>query len=142
MTLLQQRLQELIEEFDELDDGFSRYAYLVELASLLPPYPEELRTDDHLVQSCQSRVWLAPREEKGAFYFDADSDTLIIKGILLVLSDLLCGLPVSQAAELDLDILTSIGLRQEFSDQRQKGIAAAISILKEAARSFHSTGPA
>ena len=105
MGSVRQRLEGLNAEFAELTDSFDRYSYLVELAALLPAYPDELRDEAHLVRGCQSHVWLSTYERDGLFYFDGDSDTLILKGILLLFQDLLCGLPAEQAAGADLDLL-------------------------------------
>lgn len=138
MTMIQKNLQQLQAEFSEFEDGFERYAYLVELAALLPPYPEDQRTPAHLVQGCQSQVWLAPYTRDGKFYFDADSDTLIIKGVLLILRDLLHGIPLQDAVVITSDVLTLLGIAGSFSDTRQKGIAAAITMLKEAAQKYAS----
>lgn len=136
MAALQAHLQQLKEEFSEFEDGFERYAYLVELASLLPPYPEQYRTAEHLVRGCQSQVWLHAYTAGGAFFFHGDSDTLIIKGVLLVLQDLLCGVPLSEVSGLHLDVLLELGLVDSFSDTRQKGIGAALAILRTAAQAF------
>ena len=72
----------LIREFQELGDGFEQYAYLIELAALLPPMAPEEKTEERLVRGCQSHVWLALRSENGRFYATADSDTFIVKGVL------------------------------------------------------------
>lgn len=140
MPTIQENLQQLKEEFSEFEDGFERYVYLVELASLLPPYPEDKRTAEHLVRGCQSQVWLHSYSRDGVFYFDADSDTLIIKGILLVLQDLLSGVSLQEVSTLNLDVLDALGLTGVFSDTRQKGLGAAVAMLKAAAEEFlHKT---
>ncbi len=136
MAVLQARLRQLQEEFSEFEDGFERYAYLVELAALLPPYPEQYRTAEHLVRGCQSQVWLHAYTEDGMFFFHGDSDTLIIKGVLLILRDLLCGVPLDEVSGVRLDVLAELGLADSFSDTRQKGIGAALAALRAAAQTF------
>lgn len=79
MAELEQRLNSLKEEFSELEDGFERYSYLMELGSYLPPYPEEKRTPEHLVRGCQSQVWIHCYTKDGHFFFDADSDTFTLR---------------------------------------------------------------
>ncbi len=133
MKMIQDHLAQLREELAEFEDGFERYSYLVELAALLPPYPQAYRTPECLVQGCQSRVWLNAYSEDGKFFFDADSDTLIIKGVLLLLQDVLCGVPLEEAAGLRTDLLQEAGLSGVFSDTRQKGIGAAIEMLRDSA---------
>lgn len=130
MGNLAENRKNLREEFSDFSDPFDRYSYLVEIASLLPPYPEEKRDDIHLVKGCQSHVWLNPYIKEGKFFFDADSDTRIIKGVLLLLQDLLCDIPVTEVAAVRLDVLEDAGLKGSFSDTRQKGIASAVEILR------------
>ena len=134
MTDFEQRLDSLKSEFSELEDGFERYSYLMELGSYLPPYPAEKRTPDHLVRGCQSQVWIHCYTKGGHFFFDADSDTFIIKGVLLLLQDLLSGLPVQEAANANLELLQELGLEHEFSDTRQRGLRAAFLMLTNAAK--------
>ena len=110
MAELERRLSSLKDEFSELEDGFERYSYLMELGSYLPPYPEEKRTPDHLVRGCQSQVWIHCYTKDGHFFFDADSDTFIIKGVLLLLQDLLSDLPVQETANANLELLQELGL--------------------------------
>ncbi|MCR5388458.1 MAG: SufE family protein [Lachnospiraceae bacterium] len=133
MSYIDDKKADLKEEFSEFEDGFEKYAYLVEIAGLLPAYPEDKRTEEHLVKGCQSHVWLNIYEDNGKFHFDADSDTLIIKGVMLLLQDVLCEAPVEEVAKLDLDILEEAGIKSEFSDTRQKGIGAAIKLLQDSA---------
>lgn len=130
MNGIDRALDELKAEFSEFEDGFERYSYLVELAALLPPYPEEKRTEDRLVRGCQSRVWLELTPRDGRFYFEADSDTLIIKGVLALLRDLLWGQPVEAVAAVKLNLLPAIGLTESFSSERQKGIGYIINRLQ------------
>ena len=134
MAELEQRLGSLKEEFSELEDGFERYSYLMELGGYLAPYPEEKRTPDHLVRGCQSQVWIHCYTKDGRFFFDADSDTYIIKGVLLLLQDLLSDLPVQEAANANLELIQELGLENEFSDTRQKGLRAAFAMLTNAAK--------
>lgn len=134
MSKIQENLIQLREEFAELEDGFERYSYIVELAALLPPYPEAHRTPAHLVRGCQSQVWVHSYTKNGLLYFDADSDTLIIKGALLVLHDLFNGVTLHEVAEVKLDIFDELGLTSLFSDDRQKGIRSAVEILKKYAQ--------
>ena len=136
MTELEQNRIKLREEFSEFEDGFERYSYLVEIAGMLPPMAEELHTDENLVRGCQSHVWVSTEVKDGRFFFEADSDTLIIKGVLLLLQDLLCGVPLEEAASIELDVLADAGLTAEFSDERQKGIGFVMRKLREDAWHF------
>ncbi len=134
MNTLETRKRELAEEFSQFQDGFDRYSYLVELAGLLPPYPEELRTEDRLVRGCQSHVWLDIQPHDGLFQFAGDSDTLILKGVLLLLQDLLNGLPLEEAAEGQIHFTALTGLENGLSSDRQKGIGYILRSLQQAAK--------
>ena len=136
MTELENRLDSLKEEFSEFEDSFERYSYLMELGSFLPAYPEDKRTEGHLVKGCQSSVWVNCYTNDGLFFFDADSDTFIIKGVLVLLQDLLCELPVKDAAAANINVLRALGLQNEFSDTRQRGLRAAFLMITDAAREF------
>ena len=116
-----------------LEDGFERYSYLMELGGYLPPYPEK-RTPDYLVQGCQSQVWIHCYTKGGHFFFDADSDTHIIKGVLLLLQDLFSDFPVQEAANANLELIQELGLENEFSDTRQKDLYTAFAMLTNAAK--------
>ena len=87
-----------------------------------------------LVRGCQSQVWIHCYTRDGRFFFDADSDTYIIKGVLLLLQDLLSDLPVQEAANANLELIQELGLENEFSDTRQKGLRAAFAVLTNAAK--------
>ena len=136
MTKLQENRKKLREEFSEFEDGFERYAYLVEISGLLPPMPAAQHIPENLVRGCQSQVWLHAWCEYGRFYFSGDSDTMIIKGVLLLLQDLVNGIPLEEAATLEVDVLGDAGLSAEFSDTRQKGIGAAVEKLREKAKAL------
>lgn len=98
MNLVDRQLLEIGEEFTAMDAEFDRYEYLLELAQDLPPYPDALRTEDHLVPGCPDHVWLSIYGRRGHFYFSADSDNPFDKGILLLLRDLLHGVSLMDAA--------------------------------------------
>lgn len=141
MSTLEERKRELAEEFSQFRDGFDRYSYLVELAGLLPPYPDHLRTEDRLVRGCQSHVWLDIRPGGGLFQFAGDSDTLILKGVLLLLQDLFNGLPVEEVAGGQVDFTALTGLENGLPIDRQKGVGYILRSLRQAAeRASQKTG--
>ncbi len=123
----------IIADFDMMGDDFGKYAYLVELSGQLPGMNEERKTDANLVKGCQSHVWLDSWVEDGQFYFCADSDTLIIKGILFLLQDVLCGQPVKDVAEAQLDFLQKTNIMVTFNADRQRGIGYVIRAIQEKA---------
>ena len=79
--------QEIIDEFSEINDWMDRYGYIIDLGNSLPPIDESLKTPDRLIEGCQSRVWLdATVDNDGNIHFSADSDAIIVKGIISLLT--------------------------------------------------------
>lgn len=126
--------KELIKDFQALGDGFEQYAYLIELSALLPPLPDEKKTDERAVKGCQSHVWLDMRAGEGKFYVNADSDTFIIKGILYLLGRMFNGQPLDQVAESEIVLFSDTDLMETFESDRQKGIGYVIKTMKEFAK--------
>lgn len=118
-------LAQLKGEFASLPDGFARYSYLTELSALLPRTPE-VRQDRHLYRGCQSKVWLRVSVENGLCHLEADSDTLIIRGILALFRELLEGRPVPEVREARFDLLGELNLSEHFSSTRTAGVAGLL----------------
>lgn len=119
-------LKVLAAEFASLPDSFSRYAYLVELAALLPEADEELRQAGHLYSGCQSSVWLLPEVKRGKVVLRADSDTLILRGILYLFSVLLEGETPEAVRSARFDLLAELGIGEHFNSQRTLGIGGML----------------
>ena len=131
-------IQELKEEFASLPDSFSRYTYLIELARLLPPVDETLRQEPYLYRGCQSQVWLRVRVQDEQFYLDADSDTLLIRGVLALFREVLDGQPVAAVAQANFDLLNDLGIREHFSAVRPGNIAGLLPELQRRLRNVLS----
>ena len=123
----------ILEEFRQMGDSFSCYSYLLALASLLPPCPEEVKVPENAVKGCQSHVWLRAWAEEGRFRFQADSDTYILKGLLYLLMNVLDDRPLEAAAEAELYFWKDPMLLGSFDDHRQKGIGYVASALRRMA---------
>ena len=131
----------ILEEFRQLGDSFACYAYLLGLAGLLPPCPEEVKTPENAVKGCQSSVWLRTWAENGNFRFSADSDTFVLKGLLYLLLNVLDGRPLAAAAEAELWFWKDPLLLGSFDDRRQKGIGSVAATLRQrAAALLEETG--
>jgi len=130
---IEEKQLSIVDDFMMMGDGFSKYSYLVELSGLLPPMDKTKKTEDNLVRGCQSRVWLAAGVENGRFYFEADSDTFIIKGVLYLLREVLWGQPAKDVAEAKLDFLGKADITATFNADRQKGIGYVVKTLREKA---------
>ena len=123
----------ILEEFRQMGDPFGCYSYLLALAGLLPPCPEEVRVPENAVKGCQSHVWLRTWAENGRFRFQADSDTYILKGLLYLLMNVLDDRPLEDAAGAELYFWKDPMLLGSFEDHRRKGIGYVAGALKAAA---------
>lgn len=133
MKTIDQLQREIVSDFRDIGDSFDRYAYLIELGCALPPMPEQKKTEEQLVEGCQSRVWLDVACEEGRFHFCADSDTLVVKGVLYLFHQLFCGQPPADVAEAEVTVLKDAFVMETFASERQKGIGYVLDALQSAA---------
>ena len=101
MSTLQDRKEQIIEEFSMFDEWLDKYEYIIELGKNLPVFHEEQKTDEKLIKGCQSRVWLDWKLEDGLLYFTADSDAIITKGIISLLISVYSGRTPKEIADDD-----------------------------------------
>ena len=118
---------EIIEEFDGLTDWMDRYAYIIDLGNTLPEFPENLKTPENLIEGCQSRVWIDAKEDAaGRLDFEADSDALIVKGIVALLLRVLSDHTPDEILDADLYFIDKIGLKEHLSPTRSNGLVAMV----------------
>lgn len=128
---------EIIDEFEGIDDWMDRYAYIIDLGASLPELPENEKTPANLIEGCQSRVWVdASRDDEGNVIFHADSDAMIVKGIVAMLLRVLSGHKPEEIASADLYFIDSIGLKENLSPTRSNGLVAMIRQMKNYARAY------
>ena len=142
MTPVNEIEKQLIDDFNLLDTWEERYDYLIELGQNLPEMPDALKTDLNLVRGCQSSVWFDIRCEQGRLWFQADSDSLIVKGMAAILTQVLNGRPASEVLQFDLTLFETLGLWRHLSSQRTNGLTAMVTHLKAAAAGCVEPGPA
>ena len=137
-------LDEVVDNFEFLDDWDARYAYLVELGEALPALDERHRTDQNRVQGCMSKVWVCPvpdPQDPRLVNFVGDCDTAIIKGVLSLLIELSSGRTPNEIQELDLDqLFDRLQLAEHLSPNRHFGIYSIVELMKEQVRSMESLG--
>lgn len=121
---------EIIEEFSEVDDWMDRYAMIIDLGNALPPIDEKYKTPEHLIEGCQSRVWLNAEERDGQVYYTADSDAIIVKGIIALLIKVLNGHTPDEILDADLHFINDIGLAENLSPTRSNGLLAMIKQMR------------
>ncbi|MBD5200857.1 MAG: SufE family protein [Bacteroidales bacterium] len=128
---------EIIEEFEGLTDWMDRYAYIIELGNSLPELPENLKTPENLIEGCQSRVWIASDLDKdGNIDFQADSDALIVKGIVALLLRVLSGHSPEEILDADLYFIDRIGLKEHLSPTRSNGLVSMVRQMRNYATAY------
>lgn len=126
--------EELVEDFEFLDDWEDRYRHVIEQGKAMEPLDEAFKVPATKVHGCASQVWLQPTIENGVFHFDGDSDALIVRGLIAVLRALYNGLPVSQVGQVDARAeLERLGLNEHLSAQRSNGVRSMIARIHEVA---------
>ena len=132
-----EKQDEIIEEFEGLTDWMDRYAYIIDLGNTLPDYPDSEKTPQNLIEGCQSRVWIdAKLEEDGKIDFKADSDALIVKGIVSLLMQVLNHRTPDEILDADLYFIDKIGLSEHLSPTRSNGLVAMVKQIRDYARAF------
>lgn len=130
---------EIIEEFEGLTDWMDRYAYIIELGNTLPPLAESEKTPANLIEGCQSRVWIAAsRDEEKRVVFHADSDALIVKGIVALLLRVLSGHTPREILDADLYFIERIGLKEHLSPTRSNGLVSMVKQMRMYALAYES----
>lgn len=125
--------QQVIEDFAIYDDWLDKYEYIIELGKSLTGYPEELKTEDHLIRGCQSRVWLDASLQDGVMRLRADSDAIITKGIISLLISVFDGAAPQEILDSGFGFVEKIGLKENLSPTRSNGLVSMIARLKELA---------
>ena len=130
---------EIIEEFSGFDDWMDKYQLLIDLGNEQEPLEEKYKTEQNLIDGCQSRVWLqADMEDDGTLYFKAESDALIVKGIVALLIRVLSGHMPQEILDADLYFIEEIGLKEHLSPTRSNGLVAMVKQMRLYALAFNS----
>lgn len=130
---LEDKQQAIVEEFALFDDWMQKYEYIIELGKDLPKIEETKKTDDRIIEGCQSKVWLDARFEDGKMKFAADSDAIITKGIIGLLIRVLNEEKPEEIAKSKLHFIDDIGLHEHLSPTRSNGLASMVKKMKMAA---------
>lgn len=121
---------EVIEEFNDFTDWMDKYQMLIDLGSELDALDEQHKNDSNLIDGCQSRVWIQCDVKEGRLFFMADSDALIVKGIIALLIQVLSGHTAKEILDADLYFIDRIGLREHLSPTRSNGLLAMVKHIK------------
>lgn len=132
---------EVIEDFSALSDWMDKYQMLIDLGNELEPLDERYKTQSNLIDGCQSRVWLQCDEKEGKLYFTADSDALIVKGIIALLIRVVSGHTPQEIMDAELYFIDRIGLHEHLSPTRANGLLAMVNQMKMYALAFQAKQP-
>ena len=121
---------EVVEEFSEFTDWMDKYQMLIDLGNELEPLDEQYKTESNLIDGCQSRVWLQCDEKDGRLIFTADSDALIVKGIIALLIRVVSNHTPKEIIDADLYFIDRIGLREHLSPTRANGLLSMTKQMK------------
>ena len=127
---------EIIEEFAEFDDWMDKYQLLITMGEEQEPLPAELKTAQNLIDGCQSRVWLVCDEREGKLQFRAESDALIVKGIVSLLIRVVTDHTPQEILDADLYFIPQIGLTEHLSPTRSNGLLAMVKQIRMYALAF------
>ena len=130
MKEINQKQDEIIEDFSLFDDWMGKYEHLIEFGKSLNDLEEKYKIEKNLVKGCQSNVWLHSETKDGKLIFYADSDAIITKGIVGLLLSVLSGQKPKDIVEADLYFVEKIGLREHLSPSRANGLVSMIEKMK------------
>lgn len=136
MATINEVQDEIIEEFSMFDDWMDRYALLIELGNSLGKLDEKYKVEDNLIVGCQSRVWLQAEYTDGKIIFHAESDAVIVKGIIALLIQVLSGRTPDEIINADLYFIEKIGLKENLSPTRSNGLVSMIKQMRFYAMAF------
>lgn len=129
---------EIIEEFSGFDDWMDRYSLLIEYGNDLAPFPAADRTEQNLIDGCQSKVWFTARVEDGKIIYAGDSDAILVKGIVALLIHVLNGHTATEILDADLYFIDRIQLREHLSPTRSNGLVAMLKQMRDYALAFQA----
>lgn len=128
--------EEIIAEFSDLDDWMDRYQLLIDMGNELAPLDDKYKVEQNLIDGCQSRVWIVCEENNGRLFFQADSDALIVKGIIALIIRVFNNQTADDILNAELDFIDAIGLKEHLSPTRSNGLLAMIKQIRIYALAF------
>ena len=126
----------VIEEFSDIDDWMDKYQMLIDLGTELDTLDEQYKNNQNLIDGCQSRVWIQCDYKDGKLYFTADSDALIVKGIIALLIQVISGHTPTEILDAELYFIDRIGLKDHLSPTRSNGLLAMIKQIRAYALAY------
>jgi cysteine desulfuration protein SufE len=133
---IQETQDELIDEFGLFDDWADKYEYLIDLGKKLPSLSEAFKTEENVIKGCQSRVWLHAERRGDLIVFEADSEAVIVKGMISMLIRVLSNHTAQEIMQADLYFIDQIGMSQHLAQTRSNGLVSMVKQMKNYALAF------
>lgn len=127
---------EIVDEFALFDSWEEKYEYIIDLGKKLPPLDNKYRLDENRVRGCQSTVWLVAEQRDGRIYFSADSDAVIVKGLISMLIRVLSGRTPDEIIEAPLNFINEIGMTTHLAQTRSNGLLSMVKQMKNYALAY------
>ena len=126
MKTINELQDEIVDEFSAFDDWMDKYALLIDLGNSLKPLDEKYKTENNLIEGCQSRVWLQADYKDGKVFFQGESDAVIVKGLVSLLINVLSGHTPDEILNSELYFIEKIGLKEHLSPTRSNGLLSMV----------------
>ena len=137
---IEERQQQIAEDFALFDDWMGRYEFLIDLGRELPPLDDRYKSEEYRIKGCQSQVWVRADTENGHIRYEGDSDALITKGLVALLIRVLDDQPPEAVASTDLHFIDDIGLQEHLSPNRKNGLNGMVQQMKRQALAHSTVG--
>ena len=135
---IQEIQYEIVDEFSMFDDWMQRYEYIIDLGKSLPLIDEQYKTEDNIINGCQSKVWVHAEQNGDKVVFTADSDAILTKGIIAILIRAFSNQKAADILEANTDFIDKIGLKEHLSPTRANGLVSMIKKIKMYALAFNA----
>ena len=137
-TTISEAQERIVENFSLFDDWEGKYEYLIDMGKKLKPLDDQYKVEENIIKGCQSTVWLASSFEDGKVIFKADSDAIIVKGLVSMLIEVLSGHKPEEVLEAKMDFIKDIGMMSHLAQTRSNGLLAMIKQMKNYALAYHA----
>lgn len=129
---------EIVENFSLFDSWEGKYEYLIDLGKKLPVLDAKYKKEENIIKGCQSTVWLVAEKKNGKIYFQADSDAIIVKGLISMLIEVLSGQAPDEILNAKMDFINEIGMMQHLAQTRSNGLLSMVKQMKHYAVAFNA----
>jgi len=134
--VIEQRVIQIQEDLELFDNDLDKYEYIIDLGKTLEPLEQDQEKDENLVQGCTSKVWLVCEKKENKLYFKANSNAMIVKGLVYILVNLFSNLRPQEILDINLDVLKKLNLSEIITPNRQSGVVGMMKRIKEYAKAL------